>query len=197
MRAAADDATMTLAYYPGCSMHGTSREFDESLRAVAAALDVGLTEIDDWTCCGASSAHADRPPARRGAAGAQPGAGRGTGRRRSLAPCAACYNRLAAAAHELAAEEPAWPRRMPDILGPPVRQLGARAQRRRAAAGSRAASSRSASPRVCEPNPLEQPQARRLLRLPAGAPGGDHRLRRPRAADRMDDVDRRLRRRRR
>ena len=49
---------MTLAYYPGCSMHGTSREYEESLLAVAAALELGLTEIADWSCCGASSAHA-------------------------------------------------------------------------------------------------------------------------------------------
>ena len=45
------------AYYPGCSLHGTSREFDESLRAVATALGVSLTEIPDWSCCGASSGH--------------------------------------------------------------------------------------------------------------------------------------------
>ena len=56
---------MKLGYYPGCSLHGTSREFDESFRAVAAALGVELKEIDDWSCCGASSAHPTEPPARR------------------------------------------------------------------------------------------------------------------------------------
>ena len=40
-----------------------------------------VAEIDDWSCCGASSGAHHRPPARRGPAGAQPGAGRGAGLR--------------------------------------------------------------------------------------------------------------------
>ena len=48
---------MKYAYYPGCSLHGTSIEFDMSTRAVASALDIELQEIPGWTCCGASSAH--------------------------------------------------------------------------------------------------------------------------------------------
>ena len=48
---------MSTGYYPGCSLDGTSREFGESLVAVARALDAGLREIEDWSCCGASSAH--------------------------------------------------------------------------------------------------------------------------------------------
>ena len=31
--AVSDGALADIAYYPGCSLHGTSREFDESLRA--------------------------------------------------------------------------------------------------------------------------------------------------------------------
>ena len=46
-----------IAYYPGCSLHGTSREFDESLRAIAPVLGLHIKEIDDWSCCGASSGH--------------------------------------------------------------------------------------------------------------------------------------------
>ena len=38
-------------------------------------------EIDDWSCCGASSGAHHRPPARRRPAGAQPGARRGAGLR--------------------------------------------------------------------------------------------------------------------
>ena len=95
---------MTLAYYPGCSMHGTSREYDESLRAVAATLEIELREIDDWSCCGASSAHvADHLlgvalPARNLALAEAQGADE------VLAPCAACYNRLSGAAHAVADE---------------------------------------------------------------------------------------------
>ena len=48
---------MRIGYYPGCSLLGSSREFDESARAVLKALDVELVEVPDWNCCGASSAH--------------------------------------------------------------------------------------------------------------------------------------------
>ena len=46
-----------IGYYPGCSLHGLSREYDESLQAIVPFLDTELVEIDDWSCCGASSAH--------------------------------------------------------------------------------------------------------------------------------------------
>ena len=49
---------MRYAYYPGCSLHSTSKEFDISARAVCQALGIELEEIPGWICCGASSAHA-------------------------------------------------------------------------------------------------------------------------------------------
>jgi heterodisulfide reductase subunit B len=105
-----------VAYYPGCSLHGTSREFDESLRAVAAELGIGLTEIADWNCCGASSGHTTDHllgvalPARNLALAEAQGFGT------VVAPCAACYNRLSAARLAIATEE-GLAEQMPDILG--------------------------------------------------------------------------------
>jgi heterodisulfide reductase subunit B2 len=46
-----------LTYFPGCSAHGTSEEFDHTLKLVLKTLDVELEEIPDWNCCGATSAH--------------------------------------------------------------------------------------------------------------------------------------------
>lgn len=46
-----------VGYYPGCALKGTSREYDISIRKVNEQFDVELVEIDDWNCCGASSAH--------------------------------------------------------------------------------------------------------------------------------------------
>lgn len=46
---------MTYAYYPGCSLHASAREYDESVRAVCANLGIELREIDDWNCCGATA----------------------------------------------------------------------------------------------------------------------------------------------
>ncbi len=48
---------MKLAYYPGCSLHSTAIDYDESARAVADTLNIELVEVPDWTCCGASPAH--------------------------------------------------------------------------------------------------------------------------------------------
>jgi heterodisulfide reductase subunit B2 len=118
---------MTLGYYPGCSMHGTSREYEESLRAVIAALGIEMREIHDWNCCGASSAHAAdhllgvAMPARNLALAEDQGIDE------LLAPCAACYNRLSGAAHAVA-EEPGMAQKIPEVLGRPfansVRVLG-------------------------------------------------------------------------
>ncbi|MGB2983823.1 MAG: CoB--CoM heterodisulfide reductase iron-sulfur subunit B family protein [Candidatus Bipolaricaulia bacterium] len=48
---------MNYAYFPGCSLHSTAKEYDLSTRAVFRALGIGLEEIPDWVCCGTTSAH--------------------------------------------------------------------------------------------------------------------------------------------
>jgi len=45
------------AYYPGCSLHASAGEYDLSTRELFKKLDIGLTEIPDWFCCGATPAH--------------------------------------------------------------------------------------------------------------------------------------------
>jgi len=51
-----------ITYFPGCSAHGTSKEFDETVKMVMKRLDVQLEEIPDWNCCGATSAHTMSEP---------------------------------------------------------------------------------------------------------------------------------------
>jgi heterodisulfide reductase subunit B len=48
---------MKYAYYPGCSLHSTGKDYDISAQAVCQALGIDLQEIPDWICCGASSGH--------------------------------------------------------------------------------------------------------------------------------------------
>ena len=48
---------MRYAYYPGCSLHSTAKEYDHSLRAVCTKLGIELVEIKDWFCCGSTPAH--------------------------------------------------------------------------------------------------------------------------------------------
>ena len=42
-------------YYPGCSLHSSGKSYDESSRAVAAALGAKFVELEDWNCCGATA----------------------------------------------------------------------------------------------------------------------------------------------
>ncbi|MBK9126479.1 MAG: CoB--CoM heterodisulfide reductase iron-sulfur subunit B family protein [Phycisphaerales bacterium] len=96
---------MRIGYFPGCSLEGSSREYDESLRAIAAALGVELAEVPDWNCCGASAAHnlnhvlALALPARTLALAERAGFDE------LLVPCSACYTRLAVTRHELLHDE--------------------------------------------------------------------------------------------
>lgn len=49
---------MKYIYYPGCSLEGMALEYDVSTQATMRALGAELTELEDWTCCGASAADA-------------------------------------------------------------------------------------------------------------------------------------------
>lgn len=48
---------LNYSYYPGCSLHASAKEYDESTKGVFRALRIGLKEVPDWFCCGATPAH--------------------------------------------------------------------------------------------------------------------------------------------
>lgn len=96
---------MTYAYFPGCSAHGTAKEYDQSTRSVCERLGIELKEIPNWICCGASPAHAVNPllslalPMKN----------------LDMAPvdqvvtgCAACFNRFKIALHTLQHDRALW-----------------------------------------------------------------------------------------
>jgi heterodisulfide reductase subunit B len=82
-----------LSYYPGCSLHGTAREYDESIRGVSELLDLRLYELEDWTCCGASSAHCTNEDLAIDLASRNLAIAERSGRD-LLVPCVACYSRF-------------------------------------------------------------------------------------------------------
>jgi heterodisulfide reductase subunit B len=89
------------AYFPGCSLTGIGRPYDESVRAVFSHLGLDLEEIPDWNCCGATSymsIHEEKAVAlaSRNLAIAE------SMDRDIVAPCAACYLVLTKAQHVLA-----------------------------------------------------------------------------------------------
>ncbi len=46
-----------MSYFPGCSLATSARENNQSLMELCRKAGVELTELDDWNCCGTSSAH--------------------------------------------------------------------------------------------------------------------------------------------
>ncbi len=92
---------MELSYYPGCSLEGTAAEYDDSIHAICHAMKIKITELPDWSCCGASSAHVTDDglaidlAARNLVIASRMGAP-------LLVPCAACFARLKIAQKEIA-----------------------------------------------------------------------------------------------
>jgi heterodisulfide reductase subunit B2 len=88
------------AYFPGCSLIGLGKPYDESLRAIFAHLGLPLNEIPDWNCCGATSYmcvnsnQAVALAARNLAIAEQM-------QQDIVAPCAACYLVLCKAQHAM------------------------------------------------------------------------------------------------
>jgi heterodisulfide reductase subunit B len=84
---------MDVTYYPGCSLGASAKDYDESTKAVCAALGIKLYELPDWTCCGATSAHsldenlAISLPALNLSAAEKSG-------NDMVVPCPLCFNRL-------------------------------------------------------------------------------------------------------
>ena len=46
-----------ISYFPGCSLATSARENNNSLIEVCNEIGLNLIELDDWNCCGSSSAH--------------------------------------------------------------------------------------------------------------------------------------------
>jgi heterodisulfide reductase subunit B len=80
----------TYSYYPGCSLKGTGRAYEESILAVFGALGVELKELDDWNCCGATAYMAVEELSAFALAGRNLALAEQDSAE-LLAPCSACY----------------------------------------------------------------------------------------------------------
>lgn len=94
-------ASKAIAYYPGCSLHATSPEFNTSTLAVAKALDLELIEPEGWLCCGSSSAHRADPETAMRLPMENLSLFEQSGFSEVTMPCAACFNRHKAAQYEM------------------------------------------------------------------------------------------------
>ena len=96
---------MKVSYYPGCSLHATATEYNQSVRAVSRVLGIELKEVEDWSCCGATSAHSTNfklsiaLPTRNLVSAEKDGLDM------IMVPCAACFNRFKTAQYHLGKDE--------------------------------------------------------------------------------------------
>ena len=108
---------MRYSYFPGCTAKTTAAELGLSTEAVFEALGTELVEIEEWSCCGASSAHSLNHDLSLSLPGRNlvlaDGAGMDT-----VIPCPACYLNTAAAEKALREDE-AWRSRMETEIGSP------------------------------------------------------------------------------
>jgi len=95
---------MQVTYYPGCALEGSARDYAESIRGVCSAFDIGLAEISDWNCCGATAAHSVDHRAAIELAGRNLNLAAEMPHAEMLVPCPMCFNRLKTAAHTLQGE---------------------------------------------------------------------------------------------
>jgi heterodisulfide reductase subunit B len=82
----------TLTYYPGCSLKTSSKFYDTSIRGVLSFYGIGLEELADWSCCGASAGHTVNERLAYALAARNIAIAEKEGNP-FFAPCSACYNR--------------------------------------------------------------------------------------------------------
>jgi len=82
----------TLTYYPGCSLKTSSKFYETSIKEVFSFYGIGLKELSDWSCCGASAAHTVDETLAHVLAARNIAMAEADGNH-FFAPCSACYNR--------------------------------------------------------------------------------------------------------
>jgi heterodisulfide reductase subunit B len=91
------------AYYPGCSLHSTAMEYNNSVESIFDVLGAGLQELEDWNCCSATSGHSLNRPLSLALPGRNLMLAQQTGSD-VVMPCAACFNRHKTSEHALRKE---------------------------------------------------------------------------------------------
>lgn len=84
---------MDLSYYPGCSLESSAKEYNASARSICRELGINLKELDNWCCCGATSAHSYNQMLALALPARNLALAQDTGMDVAI-PCAACYSRM-------------------------------------------------------------------------------------------------------
>jgi heterodisulfide reductase subunit B len=109
-------AANAIAYYPGCSLHSTAAEFNQSTRAICKSLDLNLIEPHGWLCCGSTAAHKTDPEEALRLPVENLSLIEQSGFKEVTMPCASCFNRHKAAQYELR-QHPEHKTRLDESIG--------------------------------------------------------------------------------
>ncbi|MBO4369612.1 MAG: CoB--CoM heterodisulfide reductase iron-sulfur subunit B family protein [Desulfovibrio sp.] len=105
---------MKFAYYPGCSAHGSSLDYELSTEAVCQALGITLEEIPDWNCCGSTPAHAVSKDLSAALCARNLDIAARLGETLLVTPCPSCLSNMRAAKDRM--QDPAFRKRVNDLL---------------------------------------------------------------------------------
>ncbi|TET19959.1 MAG: heterodisulfide reductase subunit B, partial [Candidatus Cloacimonadota bacterium] len=105
---------MKYAYYPGCSLETSAKEYDLSIREVFKKLGIELVELEDWSCCGSTPGHmtSELLSASLSLRNSQLAAGMGL---ELVVPCVACLARIRYAT-ETMRREPEFAKKVMKVL---------------------------------------------------------------------------------
>ncbi|MBI4682608.1 MAG: CoB--CoM heterodisulfide reductase iron-sulfur subunit B family protein [Nitrospirae bacterium] len=95
---------MKIAYYPGCSLHASSKLYDIQAKSVLGKIGIELSEIEDWNCCGATSASKTDDFLAIALAARNLGIADATGLSEMMIPCSSCYSRTLVSQKALAGD---------------------------------------------------------------------------------------------
>ncbi len=83
-----------IAYFPGCSLHSMSKEYDTSFRSVCRKIGLELKEIKGWVCCGATPVASTDHLFSLSLSFKNISFAEKMGLKEIVAPCASCYMHL-------------------------------------------------------------------------------------------------------
>jgi len=92
-------------YYPGCSLKGSSRAYEESILPVFKEIGMPLQELEDWNCCGATAYFSVDDTMAAAVCGRNLSLAEKVGKD-IIAPCAGCYLTLKKSNIFLAGSQP-------------------------------------------------------------------------------------------
>jgi heterodisulfide reductase subunit B len=106
---------MELVYYPGCTLHASSELYDIQCQLVLKELGIGLRELNDWSCCGATSASKVNDFLSIALPARNIGIANSSGLSEMLIPCSSCYSRTLVSQRKMS-DDPELKNRINDEL---------------------------------------------------------------------------------